>query len=875
MTVFGLDSRSIEQIEQAFAARRQLASAREDKLFSVLSESRSAEEEFGLKFLYAHMPLCDLADYDGFLFQSHVRRSLETLQKVSWGKKITGELYLYYILPYRISNEVIEDYRGVFYDWLIDRVRDKSMYDAILEINHWCHEKATYIATDPRTASPLTVVRTALGRCGEESALLVAALRSMCIPARQCYTPRWAHTDSNHAWVEAWADGRWYFLGACEPEPRLDMGWFAGPASRAMLVSTRIPDSYRGPEERIQSFDGYLAINLLSNYAATRTVTVAVRDASGRPVEKATVGFNVFNYGGFSPITALQTDPLGEAKLTTGLGDLFIYAHSKDGYGYRKIGPHTGDRVEIMLSDQLPEEMVFELDITPPPDTYTGGQDVTEEERQAHSQRLKEEDRIRAEYEITFVTEDEAKELGRELGLDPEGVCTVIKKARGNSREIVSFLRKSVPLYGEWSLELLKAVSDKDLTDTTGDILTDHLEGSMAFRSSCDREVFVQNVLNPRVSLEALRPYRRFFQQEFSREQQRQFTEDPKLLADWVAQNIACTSDGHFGGFATPRGTYELRVAGPQSVKILFVAMARSFGIAARLARAHQKAQYLSPQGWIDVSFGSGERSNAVAASSGQVRLNVVGDYDGKIEYARNFTLARFEDYALHTLHLRGVAGDNLHEPLSVPPGYYWLTTGNRLQDGTALVRVQSFRVSCNELTEVDLLVRPDKELDQEQASQLGSIPQGIVVTALDGSTSRLDDFVARAGAVLAWIEPDREPSKHLIRELGELREEFTRTGAGIYLFVGEEHSTVSLGGNGYRELPKSAQLSLDRNGECLKAVKAGLAETAGFAEKAGLSGPAQQSLPFVLVVGPDRVIRYVSAGYRLGVGMDVLRKLR
>ena len=93
MTVFGLDSRSIEQIEQAFAARRQLASAREDKLFSVLSESRSAEEEFGLKFLYAHMPLCDLADYDGFLFQSHVRRSLETLQKVSWGKKITGELY--------------------------------------------------------------------------------------------------------------------------------------------------------------------------------------------------------------------------------------------------------------------------------------------------------------------------------------------------------------------------------------------------------------------------------------------------------------------------------------------------------------------------------------------------------------------------------------------------------------------------------------------------------------------------------------------------------------------------------------------------------------------------------------------------------------
>ena len=32
--------------------------------------------------------------------------------------------------------------------------------------------------------------------------------------SRQVYTPRWAHTDDNHAWVEAWVNGKWYFLGA-------------------------------------------------------------------------------------------------------------------------------------------------------------------------------------------------------------------------------------------------------------------------------------------------------------------------------------------------------------------------------------------------------------------------------------------------------------------------------------------------------------------------------------------------------------------------------------------------------------------------------------------------------------------------------------
>ena len=118
------------------------------------------------------------------------------------------------------------------------------MKDAILEVNHWCHEKVTYRPTDGRTSSPLASVCTAYGRCGEESTFLVAALRSVGIPARQVYTPRWAHTDDNHAWVEAWADGKWYFLGACEPEPILNLGWFNESASRGMLMHTKVFGDY-------------------------------------------------------------------------------------------------------------------------------------------------------------------------------------------------------------------------------------------------------------------------------------------------------------------------------------------------------------------------------------------------------------------------------------------------------------------------------------------------------------------------------------------------------------------------------------------------------------------------------------------------------
>lgn len=39
------------------------------------------------------------------------------------------------------------------------RVAGMSLWEAILEINYWCAEHATYEATDSRTASPMTMYR--------------------------------------------------------------------------------------------------------------------------------------------------------------------------------------------------------------------------------------------------------------------------------------------------------------------------------------------------------------------------------------------------------------------------------------------------------------------------------------------------------------------------------------------------------------------------------------------------------------------------------------------------------------------------------------------------------------------------------------------
>lgn len=166
-----------------------------------------------------------------------------------------------------------------------------GMKDAILEVNHWCHELVTYQPSDGRTSAPLSTIRSAYGRCGEQSTFTVAALRAIGIPARQVYTPRWAHTDDNHAWVEAWADGTWYFLGACEPEAVLNLAWFNAPASRAMLMHTKAFGDYNGPEEVMLRTSNYTEINLIDNYGSSARIDFEIVDAAGNPVDGAKVDF--------------------------------------------------------------------------------------------------------------------------------------------------------------------------------------------------------------------------------------------------------------------------------------------------------------------------------------------------------------------------------------------------------------------------------------------------------------------------------------------------------------------------------------------------------------------------------------------------------
>ncbi|MBO7747491.1 transglutaminase domain-containing protein [Paenibacillus sp. MWE-103] len=901
-SAFSLDDAAKTRIERKFREKRAIAQAREEALFGVFRDALTDEESWALKYLYAYMPVIDMADYDGTLFLNHVRTTLEIRGRMPWGARVPDRLFLAFVLPYRVNTENIEDSRGALHAELAGRTSALSMADAILETNYWCHEKATYVGSDLRTLSPLGMLRNARGRCGEESTLAVAALRSIGIPARQVYTPRWAHCDDNHAWVEAWADGTWHYFGACEPEARLDQGWFGPPARRAMLVNTRIAGDYPGSEDVTLADAWYTEINLLPNYAPTRTLTVAAKDGQGEAARGAQVRFELYNMAEFFPIAALPTDERGEARLTTGYGDLLVRAAKGELWGETFASAGDG-RVELVLDRREQPAGAVDADLTPPPELAGDPPaPLSEEAAERHRRRLEEGTRIRAAYEASFPGEAEAAELAAAAGLPAERVGDALRKARGNAREIAAFLREQAAVHGEWPLRLLESLNEKDLTDTFSPALADHLLGAMPYREAFPEDVFVRYVLCPRVLHEMIVPYRGLFAGAFGDEEAAAFRAAPAALARWLGERFGLWEADvpNLQGRGNPAGSFRLMRGDRVSRDVLFAALCRALGIPARLHPSELKPQYWTNGRWADALYGDGTdgtdgaagkaangggeigdganrdqacggeadaRSarggtpSSAAGASGRGTVRLLRDPAAapdapEAAYAENFTVARLANGAYVTLLDPLGAAGVYDAPFEAEPGAYRLTTGVRMKDGAVKARLTYFAVRAGEETAVTLSYRRAAEA----LPVLGALPADRPFALADGTIRKLGELAGRKGALVAWLEPEREPTKHLLRELGELAAPYAALGAPIVLAAGGAEPAAAFDAAAYPELPASAAVVRD----------AGPADWAGVSPR-----PSRDAgYPHLFVVDERLRVRYASSGYRIGTGKEALRLL-
>ena len=829
--------------------------------YNTQKENLTADEQEALKFLYAYMPLADVTDYPTSFFADNVRMSFKARKEMPWGKNVPELLFRHFVVPIRVNNEALDNARSVLYNELKDRIKGMSMMDAIIEVNHWCHEKVTYQPSDARTSAPLATLKTATGRCGEESTFAVAALRAVGIPARQVYTPRWAHTDDNHAWVEAWADGKWYFLGACEPEPVLNLGWFNAPASRAMLMHTRAFGDYNGPEEVMLRTSNFTEINLTSNYAPVAPIDFYVKDSEGKPVENARVEFKIYNYAEFFTAVTKYTDANGHTSLSAGIGDLVVWA-SKDGkYTYQKVSFGKDKETILTLPEGAPTSSVGALETSAPPkctylDIVPPKEDpqlpyVSDEMHKENQRRFALEDSIRKAYTATFPTMEEAKRIN-------ERGAEYIFKSRGNKQTIVDFIKRHSD-NEDRVMGILATLSDKDLRDITTEILED------SYNATTDQ-------LSPRVEDELITiPFKQYFEKAFSKKAADAFRADPMKLVEWIKKNIRLNPDKKALRIAqTPVGVMKSKITDERSRDIFFVDVARSLGIEAQKDAVTGKIQYKKNGEWQDVKFDNTAEKTSTAAALGTI---VLAYEPTKLldnpKYYSHFTISRIENGTAQLLNFdegqadmgNGTTWSNTFKNgYKLDAGTYMLTTGTRLANGSVLASNRIFEIKKGQTTTLPLEIRQNTN----EVSVIGSFNSESLVTK-DGKEVSLLSQTGRGYYVVGILGVGQEPTNHALHDIEKMKEAFEAWGRPVVLLFESEADAAKFNHDEFPGLPSTVQFALDKDGSVRKQI----------AREMKLMNEKQMPM-FIIADTFNRVV-FVSQGYTIGLGeqmQGVFKKL-
>ena len=834
---------SQKKIEEEFLKLTEKLGADREPLKTICEKLDGCGRDLGLamKYLYVTAPYSDLVNYsfeDIQDFAGHGLFLYNTLERV---KELPEEMFLNYILDHRVNEEEVLPCRTLFWNELKDRIEGKNAKDAAIEVNYWCAEEATYHSGDDRTLPALTVYRRGYGRCGEESVFLVNALRSVGIPARQVYVPRWSHCDDNHAWVELWCDGKWYFTGACEPLMILNKGWFTNASSRAMMVHSRLFDLFPAEGEDVIGKEGAaVMLNQTARYAKVKTVSVKVLDKTGAPVKGAQVQFQVLNMGEYFPIAKAETDENGTVSLVTGLGSVRVLAFlpGMEGFAQADLDTRALGEISLTLTGEAVEAEDWRaVDVIAPVDTPVNPDMPTPEQKAEGTRRMNEANKIRKE-----------------------------KKENWVNPELTAFLA------GEDEKELRQAMvdvlSEKDRTDCVCSVLEEHLEYgkryAKEFKTKSGAEecgekemdgtpgaengynLYINYVLNPRVEDELLRPYRKGMLSFFTEEQKVAFHANPAEIWNYIQAHITAYPDNERETvMETP---YECLVSGigtQRSQKVLFVAIARTLGIPARLNPDNKVMEYWAMDHFVPV----------LKQQEGGAVLILKKEADAVWNYYQNWTMGRLVGNEYVSLNLTGRSweGDTLE--LALIPGTYRIITTNRLPNGNQFAWEKTFIIKEGEKLEETLHLREAQLGDMLERI---SLPEFKVKDA-DGNQVTCADLTKGGKKILMWLEESREPTEHILNEMLEHAEKFHKFENSISFMIRTQEA---------KQDPLLAKV--------LKIFPNVSVYYDSFEENIELLGRRMyvdpDKLPLILVTNGESVGIYATSGYNVGTGDMLIR---
>lgn len=760
-----------------------------------------------MKYLYSYMPVSDTINYDFEVFFDYARHSLYLFENYAYVRGLPDEIFLEYVLFHRVNDEEIRPCRKIFYESLSSFLGDEKGLDRVLRANFWCSREITYQASDDRTLSAIAVYKRGRGRCGEESTFFVQALRSIGIPARQVYAPKWSHCDDNHAWVEVYDDGKWYFLGAAEPQSIINSGWFNYAASRAMLVHSRCFGKPLQGDNVIGEDGGVKLINQLHRYAETNSLMVKVLDGNYKPVKGATVTFSVINYSHFSPVARTLTDENGEVHINIGLGCVKISAHIDSLVSEAIINAEKLSDVYIVLDKGL--DSLYNID----------------------------ESVFFAPIDIPINNKKPDREAAKSAVLEFEALSKIREdKIKGfKNEEIEKFLSEYKD--EKCAALLLNALTQKDLTDVTLEVLKEQLEYAKEYLDNEEEKIFERYILNPRISNEVLTPYRSFILNFFNKEQLEEFKEEPKLVWKWVNDNIDTDESSYNQLYLSPASMLKLRRAGIRDKKILTVAILRTVGVAARLNPVQAFVEY----------YRDGLFKPIEALDFGKLIIEKDPAYNSP--YLQGYSITRItESYDDELVNIEDVDfKDNILE-LRLLAGIYRLVTATRLANGDQVFYQRILdvkkdadtrtRLNYHKLTEDEMLVKLE-------------LPVAYFNETTDNEISS-DEMLKNGRNIYFYLEESREPTEHILNEINERYDKYKDMQERMVFIVRSKDALND----------ENISNTLKRFPEIVTVIDEGFSNLESIGRRMYVD---HEKLPFVFMLDNEHNGIFATSGYNVG----------
>ncbi|MDR0864782.1 MAG: hypothetical protein LBO74_07610 [Candidatus Symbiothrix sp.] len=135
---------------------------------------------------------------------NNIELSFKVWQEQPWGKHISFDAFCEEILPYRVDNEPLENWRGKVLASFADINRSFKEQPYLTTVEACCiiNDLLPRFKMD-RDFSSMNysmTMATARGSCDEQTNLAIFVMRALGIPVTKDFTPKWPNRNVGHSW---------------------------------------------------------------------------------------------------------------------------------------------------------------------------------------------------------------------------------------------------------------------------------------------------------------------------------------------------------------------------------------------------------------------------------------------------------------------------------------------------------------------------------------------------------------------------------------------------------------------------------------------------------------------------------------------------